>query len=256
MHEARYHEQSCFLTLTYNDQYLPSDMSLNRIHGQKFIRRLRKSIPGKNIRYIFAGEYGENHDLTTLDTLGRPHFHMILFGHDFEDKTQWNPTLHRSEELERLWPFGFSTIGEVTRDSAAYVARYCCKKISGEQAEKHYQTHDRLTGEIVNRTPEYLTASNRRPNNEPGPGGIGYKWFYEYHQDLRKGYLTDKGQKKAVPKYYLKLLEFQDYPALEQIREKGRTARNLTDLEQTPGRQRVREQCKIKQTKSLARNSL
>lgn len=56
---------------------------------------------------------------------------MILFNHDFDDKVLWSVRqgvrLYRSSLLEKLWPYGYSTIGDVTFESAAYVARYIVK---------------------------------------------------------------------------------------------------------------------------------
>ena len=92
-----------------------------------------------------CGEYGENR--------GRPHFHACLFNFDFPDKKVWRKTsqghpVWRSPSLEALWPYGFSEIGSVTFQSAAYVARYIMKKATGRDAEQVYEWTDPLTGEV------------------------------------------------------------------------------------------------------------
>ena len=51
--------------------------------------------------------------------------------------------------LSRLWSFGRHWIGDVTFESAAYVARYCTKKITGRMAGSHYERIDKLSGECV-----------------------------------------------------------------------------------------------------------
>lgn len=135
VHEASLHEKNCFITLTYNDENLPADQSLHYEPFQLFMKRLRKKY-GSGIRFYMCGEYGEK--------LARPHFHACLFGHDFDDKKVWKKTdagsvLYRSAELEKLWPFGYSSVGDVSFESAAYVARYIMKKITGEAAESHYK---------------------------------------------------------------------------------------------------------------------
>lgn len=135
IHEARMHKQNCFITLTYNDENLPADKSLHYEDFQKFMKRLRRKF-GEGVRFYMCGEYGEN--------LGRPHFHACLFGVDFADKKLWRKSpsgafLYRSATLEQLWPFGYSSIGDVTFETAAYVARYIMKKITGEAAELHYR---------------------------------------------------------------------------------------------------------------------
>ena len=42
MNEAQMHTQNCFITLTYNDDHLPSDQSLHHRDFQLFFKRLRK----------------------------------------------------------------------------------------------------------------------------------------------------------------------------------------------------------------------
>lgn len=135
MHESKLHDRNCFITLTYDEAHLPPDRGLHYRDFQLFMKRLRKRF-GDNIRFYMCGEYGEK--------VGRPHFHACLFGHDFDDKKLWSTTpakskLYRSESLEELWPNGFSSVGDVTFESAAYVARYITKKITGEAAESHYK---------------------------------------------------------------------------------------------------------------------
>lgn len=134
VHEASLHERNCFITLTYSDLHLPDDRGLHYDHFQLFMKRLRKKY-GDGIRFYMCGEYG--------DKLGRPHFHACLFNHDFDDKKLWQTTpsgsrLFRSSDLESLWPYGFSSIGDVTFESAAYVARYIMKKVGGDAADEHY----------------------------------------------------------------------------------------------------------------------
>ena len=57
------------------------------------------------------------------------------------------------------------SIGDMTFESAAYVARYCMKKVTGDAAEEHYMVVDSETGEYLgHKKPEYATMS-RRPGN-------------------------------------------------------------------------------------------
>ncbi|WP_445236462.1 rolling circle replication-associated protein [Escherichia sp. E4385] len=76
-------------------------------------------------RFVFfgCGEYGSK--------LERPHYHAIIFGYDFPDKTLHKAgrfNLYRSSLLERCWTFGWSVVAAFSFESAAYVARYCVKK--------------------------------------------------------------------------------------------------------------------------------
>lgn len=134
VHESKLHKDNCFITLTYNDANLPSDKSLHYRDFQLFMKKLRKQYPDKKIRFYMCGEYGEN--------FGRPHFHACLFNFNFDDLTLWKTQnkqkLYRSKKLEKLWPLGHSSVGTVTFESAAYVARYIMKKVTGDAAEDHY----------------------------------------------------------------------------------------------------------------------
>ena len=117
------YDDNCFITLTYSNQHIPADGSLDVRVFQKFMKRLRKRF-GDGIRFYHCGEYGS--------LLGRPHYHACLFNFDFPDKYLWKENngqkLYRSPSLEELWPYGYSSIGTVTFESAAYVARYILKR--------------------------------------------------------------------------------------------------------------------------------
>ena len=110
---------------------LPSDVrKMFNNDAARFMKRLRKKY-GSQVRFFHCGEYG--------DLNKRPHYHAILFGVDFaHDRKLWSQKdgmkLFTSESLEKLWPYGFCTIGQVTFESCAYVARYIMKKQTGEKA--------------------------------------------------------------------------------------------------------------------------
>lgn len=193
-HEASLYKENCFITLTYDDANLPPTGSLDISHFQKFMKRLRKKY-GSNIRFYHCGEYGEK--------FRRPHYHACLFNFDLQDKVLYKTKkigkniqrYYTSEILSRLWPYGFSIIGDVTFESAAYVARYIMKKINGREAEDHYTVCDLETGELTQIQPEYTTMS-RRP-------GIGAKWLEIYRTDVYPDdFVVIKGTKMKPPKYY------------------------------------------------------
>ncbi len=195
------HTSNCFITLTYANEHCPKDYSLHYEDFQLFMKRLRKRYTGKTIRFYMAGEYGESFD--------RPHFHACIFGLDFEDKkffqrTQTGSILYTSEILKELWPYGYSSIGDVNFESAAYVARYIMKKINGVtvnenhevvDAGAHYQYCDLETGEIIQRKPEFNKMSLKP--------GIGQAWFDKFMSDV---YTTDsvvvRGKKCRPPRFY------------------------------------------------------
>lgn len=244
-HEASLHEHNCFITLTYSPENLPADKSLHKEHFQKFMKRLRKYAdrPKDNgVRFYACGEYGELRN--------RPHYHAILFNFDFEDKLLWSKKngqcLFRSETLEKLWPYGFASIGNVTFESAAYVARYVMKKQTGENAEKEYRILDKETGEIHDIEPEFALMS-RRP-------GIGKEWWDKYHSDTDKDFVTLRGTKMKVPKYYDYLREKVDEKSLEEIKwnRRGKAAKNKPD--NTPQRLQAKEKVKKAQLGMLKRD--
>lgn len=220
-HEASLWEDNSFITLTYNDKYLPVSYdnitpTLKKADFQKFMKRLRKKNKSNKenpIRFFHCGEYG--------DSNGRPHYHAILFNKEFYDKkyfkkTKVGETIYVSEELQELWPFGHSSIGSVTTDSANYVARYCLKKVNGKDKYDHYATDlDKVSGEIQSWIePEYATMS-RRP-------GIGYDWINKYMNDV---YPSDNihvnGKAHKPPIYYdnvVKELYPQEMKEIKQAR--------------------------------------
>lgn len=241
VHEAQLHQENCFITLTYDDDNLPLNRSLDISHFQKFMKRLRKFLPQK-VRFYHCGEYG--------DTNGRPHYHACIFGHDFPDKIKWTERegiiLYRSRELETLWPAGFSTIGDVTFESAAYCARYILKKVNGELAKNHYVQIDPFTGEITYRQPEYTTMS-RRP-------GIGTGWFSRFNAEV---YPADevimRGRPIQPPKFYDGLYELGHPIELEKIKQRRKRKASKFSADQTPERLKVRCQVQKSQIKQLPR---
>jgi len=230
VHEASLYDRNCFITLTYSDEFLPHGGSLDKRAFPLFMKRLRKRFSGETIRYFHCGEYG--------DCSGRPHYHACVFGFDFPDKYVWSVRsgfpVWRSAILERLWKFGQSEIGSVTFESAAYVARYIMKKVTGVAAEQHYCVCDPVTGEVVDKVPEYTTMS-RRP-------GIGRAWFDKFKAEV---YPADevivRGRSMKPPKFYDGIYEVLEPDASAAVSRARFLARSLED--ETPERLSVREVC-------------
>lgn len=230
MQEASLYDRNCFVTLTYSDEFLPTGGTLDKKAFPKFMKRLRKRFPNERPRYYHCGEYG--------DQCGRPHYHACLFNYDFEDKTLWKMRggypVWRSGILEEIWPFGQSELGTVTLESAAYVARYVMKKVTGERAEDHYVRLDEASGELLPLVPEYTTMS-RRP-------GIGAAWFAKFGKEVfPRDEVVVNGRLVKAPGFYLAQLEKLDPAMAEEVRRSRRLARNPD--EETFERLRVREEC-------------
>lgn len=205
MHEAKMHPSNAFITLTYDDQNVPSNYSLDLRHWQLFMKRFRKSLPSKRLRFFACGEYG--------DQLGRPHYHAIIFNHDFNDKILYttinNQKLYTSTFLTNLWQMGHCTSGDVTFESAGYVARYCTKKINGALAPDHYYRFSPIDGGMHSVKPEFAVMS-RRP-------GIGSTWLDAYKNDVYpSGFIVVNGVPQAPPKYYTSKLSEEEQTALKR----------------------------------------
>lgn len=209
VHESKSHEHNCFITLTYDDDHVPYDGGLHYKDFQLFFKRLRKRFPNNTIRFYMCGEYGENY--------GRPHFHACVFGLDFPDRVIHSRTgsdhfIYRSEILEKLWPFGFSSVADFSFETAAYVARYVMKKITGRKAVAHYEVLDVMTGEIISRNPEFCRMSLKP--------GIGATWFAKYGNSdvVVRDSVVINGVESTVPRYYDKLLKRSDPMKYDDIK--------------------------------------
>jgi len=243
VHESQMHEENTFVTLTYDQENLPHDGSLNKAHFQKFMKRLRSQNQNNKIRYFHCGEYGEK--------LSRPHYHACLFGIDFDDKEPYRVDndiiTYTSLKLEQLWGKGFCSLGELNYQTAAYTSRYIMKKVTGKKAEEHYMRVDPTTGEIYNLEPEYVTMSLKP--------GIGYDWYQKYKTDVFPDEcpVPGRGVYKNVPKYYDTLLEREDedtYRAIKKLRRKYHASK-CEDY--TPRRLEDRYKVKKAQLKMLKR---
>lgn len=208
VHEAHMHDRNCFLTLTYSDENLPENSTLVRKHLTDFLKRYRKAVDPVKLRYFGCGEYGSK--------LSRPHYHLIIFGHDFDDKLLYKQgkfPLYNSALLSSLWPFGFSVLAGFSFESAAYVARYCVKKITGAKAEEHYGS----------RIPEF-SAMSRMP-------GIGYEFFIRFYDDIvnSDACIGRGGRQIKPPRYYDKLLSGCDLEKLESNKLNRQLNANIVD---------------------------
>lgn len=257
MHESQMHEKNCFITLTFNDEHLPENYSVSKRDTQLFMKRLRKHLEPSKVRFFAVGEYG---DLNL-----RPHYHLIIFGHDWPDKqlhTRCPDTgvqLWTSAELATLWSFGFSTSGDVNYKTAAYCARYVLKKINGDRAPDHYTRFHPFNNTLHLVEPEYITMST--------VPGLGETWFHKYKSDVfPSDFLVVDGRQTRVPRFYDKLLQKEEtlsHPDQQAHRlfdtphkriKAARVSNAATRKEDnTPARLRVREFVKTETLKQLKR---
>nr|QJB20191.1 MAG: replication initiator protein [Microvirus sp.] len=234
VHEAQLHDENCVVTLTYDDEHLPPFGVLQKDALQKFWKRLRKRFPERRFKYFACGEYGTE--------LGRPHFHACIFGLDFADKRLFSVRndirLFVSDTLARAWPYGFSSVGEISFASAAYVARYTMKKVYGPESEAHYTRLVPETGELVSVPSEFVVMSR---GGRVGKG-ISHEWFEKFSDDLYPDdFVVHQGQKYKVPRYYDNKLEVVNPVLRESVRTKRVDQALERAANNTPERLKVRE---------------
>lgn len=198
--------------------------SLVREHTTNFMKRLREKFArgfkyvlrdgkerffqSKQVRAYGCGEYGEvclccRKSLKSKDPcrcpvyvpdLGRPHYHFCLFNCHFPDREYEGGRdgfrYYSSKCLADLWPFGFSSVSDFSFETAAYVARYVTKKVSGKKAVDHYR----------GRLPEFAVYPTRG-------GGLGKPWFDKFGKTdvIPTDSCIARYVKCSVPEYYDRL---------------------------------------------------
>lgn len=230
MHEASLYKRNCFITLTYRDEDIPERNQLKYEDFQLFMKRLRKHHEPNKLRFYMCGEYGTQ--------TNRPHYHAIIFNWEPYDKqflktTGSDEKIYTSETLDRLWGLGHASVGAATFESAAYIARYCMAKVTGESAEAHYQRFD-FIGEYQ-QTPEFNEMSTAP--------GLGAAWLKKFEKDVyTDDYVIINGHKSRTPAYYDKLFKRVSPEELERFKEEREWAAYQYREDQTPERLAVKEQ--------------
>lgn len=173
---ASLYKENCFLTLTYDEKKEGYHNDFEYSDIQKFKKRLRSHVrrtSGRTVEIFNVHEYGK---------LGKKHWHLIVFNWEPEDKKTFTVSsgipLYTSERLRSLWPFGFSTVGDVSEGSAMYQSQYMEKDFKHRYAATAKRSHSKHSG-------------------------IGKPYFgIHYKQILRLGYVPVGGRKIPVPRYF------------------------------------------------------
>lgn len=236
-HEASMHDECCFVTLTYDDDHVPSvrdvepwddTLVIERGHKegcvntlvpsdvQKFLKRLRRHLEyvpkkpqkgrdhvTKPIRYFAVGEYGSK--------THRPHYHLLIFGwkpsDQFVHQVRDGYTINRSAQIEKLWKYGFSTVADVNHGVAKYCARYVTKKFARLSDSSNEPTFF---------VPEFVLQSTRN-------GGIGAPWLEKHATNLFTGFVNvrngERISKCSIPKYYYQRLRKINLPLWLELRD-------------------------------------
>lgn len=176
---ASLHKQNCFLTLTYDETRESYHNNFEYEDIQKFKKKLRRHCEyyfKKKIQVFNVHEYGKN---------GKKHWHLVVFNHTFMDRTIYPRKkglgLYTSKTLSKLWPYGFSTIGDVSEASAMYQSQYMQKDMKNGNYTNEKKSHSKHSG-------------------------IGRDFFYQnFEQILSLGFIPFNGKKIPVPRYFKKL---------------------------------------------------
>lgn len=185
--ESFLHDNNSFVTLTYEQGFLPDGGNLRKEDVQKWLKKLRKAY-GQKIRYLGCGEYGEGN--------WRPHYHLILFGYP----QCWAPppahvkryskcTCPPCVMIQETWHQGFSDLRPAERKCIQYVCGYVTQRRT-----KKYK--DKLGG----RVPEFPLYSNR-----PGIGALAMR-------NIADALTCDQGARE--------ILKLQDIPHVVRVGNK------------------------------------
>lgn len=153
MLEATMHSDNAFCTLTYSTESLPMSAagpSLEPKHLQDFLKRFRKAIAPRLIRFYAVGEYG--------DQSFRPHYHLALFNYPTcsYGRSRYSAPFNRvnccyaCDLVRDAWGLGLVDLGTLEVKSAQYIAGYVTKKMT-------HSDDPRLAG----RHPEFSRMSLR-----------------------------------------------------------------------------------------------
>lgn len=195
--EAQSYEQSVFVTLTYDDEHLlQSKMpGYSGLLSPTHIKDFCKSFSYYNrapFRYFIGGEYGEN--------TNRAHYHAVLFGvrinsPAFTDRF-WVDSKQGYNSYCKAWPYGFILLQPLTPQRCFYAAKYATKY------SKDMIDEMKLFGQ----QPPFRRMSK----------GLGLNWFLQHKDEVvLRGYITFKGCKIRIPRYYFDKAFPHDSPERE-----------------------------------------
>lgn len=253
-----------FVTLTVDDEHFPESEAQLLRRVRLMLKRLRRSLAksrGVSDRELYFKTFG---CLELGELRDRPHLHIIVMGHRFErgrvvggSKGQ---KVYQSPELERLWPYGFSSVGAFTEASAKYVAGYVLKR--RRRGDDQGQTVDvvhPLTGELIPFRPAASICISKGRGQGRG-NGIGGAWFKRFgEQSLRQGFVMVEGEaKRPIPAYFSKIGR-RLWPQLAEDHSEAMAMRAnepAAVAERAPERVEARAEVFRARTKNVRRGSL
>lgn len=169
---------STFLTLTYDEKYLPKDRSVRLKDVQDFFKRFRYYCAERGVsrfRYFVSSEYG--------DTTFRPHYHICLCNVDCYSHVDFSCFFDAWRDPDTKEPIGILTADGLLPARIRYCVSY-----------------------INNLTPQmarvYKALGLKKPFHAMSKG-IGLDWMTAHYDDLvaSQGYYHE-GVLRPLPRYY------------------------------------------------------
>lgn len=192
--EHKYCRDGYFVTLTYDPENLPPYGWQNgKTYVQKFLKRFRKNYGLINLgfKYYLVSELGGKH--------GRLHYHALFFNTGMS----WQALL---DAIKKTWHAGIVRLNVITDKRINYVSSYC---LQGTFNKRFFTPYDKFREHP--KSFFFMICSH----------GLGKPFLtsqmidYIFYHD---GTIQVNGFTKAIPKYYLNVLE-KYYPAeVENIR--------------------------------------
>lgn len=185
---------SVFLTLTIDDDNLQGP-SLKKRSVQLFLKRLRKALNGRKIKYFFVGEYGE---------IGmRPHYHAIITNISTGKPMSYDTG--DTDIIRSCWPFGFIKVVPASKGSIRYVLKYMDKM----------QDDDQFASLYPGLLPPFRLMSK----------GLGRFYIESNFDDLREGngYFYFDGAYRPLPRYYKeKVFSKEELDSMGRVQSKSK----------------------------------
>lgn len=214
-HEWYYYSDktSMFITLTYDNDNIPSDYGLHKRDVQLFMKRLRKQLSKEKIKVktFYAGEYGFQKQ--------RPHYHMILFGIpnissrlvrdlnkysvDYKLKGEFKHSKY-DRLLWKCWKKGNIRIGYCSLQSLQYCSLYTLKG-----------------NHIVISRKEYYERYKKEKPFRIMSKGIGKRYVLDNINNLKANLkLNYNGHDASIPRSYLNWIEKEGVEIRDTLKEK------------------------------------
>ena len=219
IHELDYYKDTCFITLTFEDENIkwvhdldrtttfirPQVSTIDKTHLQNFFKRLRKNY-GTGFKYFAIGDYGEDNF--------RPHYHIILLGisqnwvgFKFIKSVYSKGKKINLYEVDQ-WTNGYVHVGTVTPYSVRYVTDYLTRKLYGTLAQGIYGAREK---------PFKIVSQ-----------GLGKRYCIEHRTELVENeHYRLHGVPHGLPRYYRDILNIKNPVYTNQLNARA----VLKDLE-------------------------